>query len=262
MRVSVRRVWTMGRFGRALSVCAAVALSGCALLGDQDFDAAAEQAPLPSPVELRVAALEAEVARLEKENAELSGKLVSALREADQTTRAEQPPAPDLKDEPTAALTQPQAAPEISPAAVVAAADADRALADAPAKPVEPSPRLVQPSFASQEEAVFENEAGGAIKTASVLFGVHLASYRAVEEARTGWGNLQREFPDELGLLEPRLEPVSIEGRGDFLRLIGGGFSSQEKAAALCANLRGKGVYCAVTGFEGERLTFGNSAPG
>lgn len=51
---------------------------------------------------------------------------------------------------------------------MVAAADAGNALAAAPAAAVQPSPRLVQPTFAS-EETVFENEANDSIKTASVL---------------------------------------------------------------------------------------------
>ena len=120
--------------------------------------------------------------------------------------------------------------------------------------PVETSPRLVQPTFAS-DETVFENEAEGDIQTESVLFGVHLASYRQMEEARAGWRQLQRENPEELGLLEPRVEGVTVEGKGDFLRLIGGGFASQEKAMTLCAQLKARGLFCSVASFEGERLS-------
>jgi len=144
-------------------------------------------------------------------------------------------------------------------ATVVAAANADRALADAP-PPVEESPRLVQPSF-SEEETVFENEAGsGEIKLSSVLFGVHLASYKTMDKARSGWRELQRKFPDELGLLEPRVEQISIPERGVFLRLIGGGFSSQDKATSLCERLKTKGRYCAIAGFNGERLSLAEAS--
>jgi hypothetical protein len=89
--------------------------------------------------------------------------------------------------------------------------------------------------------------------------GVHLASYRHREQAQEGWRQLQRENPDELGLLEPRIIAVTIPEKGDFLRLIGGGFSSQEKAAALCTNLKQKGVFCTVSGFEGDRLALGGA---
>jgi len=136
---------------------------------------------------------------------------------------------------------------------VVAAADADQALADAPA-PVEQAPRLVQQSFAD-DDTVFENEApAGNLRVSSVLYGVHLASYKTMEKARSGWGELQRNFPNELGLLEPRVEKIDIPERGVFLRLIGGGFSSELKATSLCKQLKNKGRYCAVAGFGGKRL--------
>ncbi len=70
---------------------------------------------------------------------------------------------------------------------------------------------------------------------------------------------LQRENPDELGLLEPRIEQITVPERGKFLRLIGGGFSSEEKAAALCASLKQKGLFCSVTGFNGDRLPLAKS---
>ncbi|MEE2691887.1 MAG: SPOR domain-containing protein [Pseudomonadota bacterium] len=204
----------------------------------------------------RTAELEAQVAKLESENTRLT-KRVAQLEAASA-------PKPDKPAE-TAAAEAPApkpapATPLVKPEAVVAAPEADRALAGAPA-PVDSSPRLVQPSFASVEETVFENEAAGAIPLSSVLYGVHLASYRHEAEARSGWRKLQRENPDELGLLEPRVEKVSIEDRGEFLRLVGGGFTTQEKASALCARLKSKGVYCSVTSFDGQRLSLsdGNS---
>ena len=88
-----------------------------------------------------------------------------------------------------------------------------------------------------------------------MLYGVHLASYRHVEDARAGWRKLQRENPDELGLLEPRIEEITIKGRGQFVRLIGGGFSTRDKAEQLCSRLRAKRLYCAVMDFEGQRLS-------
>ena len=89
---------------------------------------------------------------------------------------------------------------------------------------------------------------------------MHLASYRRAEEASAGWRKLQRDFPDELGLLEPRIEKVTLADKGVFLRLVGGGFSSRDKANALCASLSAKGVFCRVANFGGDRLSMTDEA--
>lgn len=201
---------------------------------------------------MQIASLEAEVARLKSQNARLANEVLALQREKDraanaqdeapdETAEASLPPAPQVIEE------------RITPPAAVVDDAASPALAQSDV-PVQNAPRLVQPAFASNE-TVFENEAEGEIRTESVLFGVHLASYRKMEEARAGWRQLQRENPDELGLLEPRVEGVTVEDKGDFLRLIGGGFSSRDKAEALCAQLKAKDMFCSVASFEGERLS-------
>lgn len=237
---------------------AAVALafvSSCA-----SFPGGEETPPLTASVQeveearMQVASLEAEVARLKSQNARLTNDILALQRERDRAAAVEAaasaedvadnlPPKPEFiaEDKETS-----------RPKAVV-----DDAASPALAKtdvPVETSPRLVQPTFASNE-TVFENEANGDIQTESVLFGVHLASYRHMEEARTGWRQLQRDNPEELGLLEPRVEAVTIEGKGEFLRLIGGGFAARDKAEALCAQLKENGLFCSVASFQGERLS-------
>ena len=144
------------------------------------------------------------------------------------------------------------APPKNSETIIVAAAEA--APLTSSAVTVEQTPRLVQPSFVAVEN-VFENEAtGNQLETSSLLFGVHLASYRKTSDAITAWKNFQRENPNLLGLLEPRIETVEITGRGVFKRLIAGGFTSEEKAADLCDDLKRKKLYCKVSGFNGERL--------
>ncbi|MEZ5891806.1 MAG: SPOR domain-containing protein [Parvularculaceae bacterium] len=232
---------------RAGAAAAFAMLSACASLpgfggGDEAPSAAAVEA---ETARTQIASLEAEVAKLKSQNARLSNEVLALQRERDRQANADPvalPPAPEV-------LTE-QPAPKSN--AVV-----DDAASPALAKtgvPVQQAPRLVQPAFAS-DETVFENEAEGDIATESVLFGVHLASYRHEAEARAGWRQLQRDNPDELGLLEPRVEPVTVEGKGDFLRLVGGGFASREKADALCGQLKSKGLYCSVTSFEGQRLS-------
>ena len=208
--------------------------------------------------------LQTEITQLKAENARLQTEVRSLQRGKAQAEEAAIALA--ANDFPIIAEAAPVASSEVeknvAKTTVVAAADADRALADAP-PPVEDSPRLVQPSF-SEEETVFENEAtSGEIRLTSVLFGVHLASYKTMNKARSGWQELQRKFPDELGLLEPRVEEVTIPERGVFLRLIGGGFSSQSKATSLCERLKSKGRYCATASFDGERLSLaGTTASG
>ncbi|MEQ1929842.1 MAG: SPOR domain-containing protein [Parvularculaceae bacterium] len=265
------RVRRLDRGGLRLAAMAVfcLSLSACGLFEKELGIAGEAAAAVPDPRETRIAALETELASAQAQNAQLEKKVSEFERRKAEELGAVQAAAvepPTLKDEPGSALAAEAAPlmlqpPEIKPETVVAAADADRALASAPAAPVESAPRLVQPTFASQQ-AVFENEADETIKTTSVLFGVHLASYRHAEEAKAGWVKLQRDYPDALGLLEPRLERVEIEGRGAFLRLIGGGFASEEKAAALCAALKALGAYCAVAGFEGERLSFAEHKSG
>ncbi len=239
---------------------------GCATFGgdDRKLKAAAQASELETARDQK-AELLAEVAGLKAENARLQTRLMelerkAAAAERTQLALAANPPA-ELKDSPSPELSVKQS-PSTAPAApVVAAPETIFDLPDAPV-PVDDAPRLVQPTFASTEQ-IFENEAkSGEIEMSSVLWGVHLASYRHTEEAATGWKKLQRENPDELGLLEPRIEKVNIEGKGEFLRLVGGGFSSRQTATALCNNLEVKGLFCRVSKFGGDRLSMADATNG
>ncbi|NWG93573.1 MAG: SPOR domain-containing protein [Parvularculaceae bacterium] len=234
---------------------------GCAILtGKPDPDVVAAQATELDSMRAQRMALQSEVDKLKAENEALSAKVAELQKKTARLAALEPAPTQEkpaegaLKEGPPSAAAAADS-PSTAPAApVVAAPDADVSLPDAPV-PIDDSPRLVQPSFASTEQ-IFENEAAsGAIKMSSVLWGVHLASYRLPDEASAGWKKLQRENPDELGLLEPRVEKVTLEGRGHYLRLVGGGFSSREKAKALCDKLAAKGVFCRVANFGGDRLS-------
>ncbi len=245
-----RRLPAARRLLGALALCGV--LSACASLpGGRSAPTAAEIDAETARTEL--ASLEAEVARLKSQNARLANEVLALQRERDQAEAEERamedaadqeaslPPAPTFTVGDNAPLR-----PVVDDAASPALAQTD--------VPVQTAPRLVQPTFAS-DEIVFENEAGGEIRTASVLYGVHLASYRQLDDARAGWRQLQRENPDELGLLEPRVDDIVVDDKGAFLRLIGGGFSSRDKAEALCAQLKSRGLFCSVAGFNGERLS-------
>ena len=254
------------RPARLISTLSAILfLSACSTLGGGEKSAAIAETTPSEEAQVRIAALEVEVSRLKSDNARLVATLLEKTRENEKLARnaTQTNAAAERQDEQP--VTEPQQVMELSPTLTPPPIRETRSVgngnapqADDSDVPVEEAPRLVQPTFASTEE-VFESEANGEIETQSVLFGVHLASYRKVEEAREGWRKLQRDNPDELGLLEPRVAQVNIPGKGVFMRLIGGGFSSQEKAMALCQSLKQKSLYCSVSGFEGERLSLASN---
>lgn len=248
---------------RSLGLVGALSLlQGCALLSSgPDPDIVASQTSEIELLRAENTKLQSEVEQLKTAKGELETKVAGLEKKAARLAALEPPaPAPEkpaegaLKEPPSTGLVASKN-PSTAPAApVVAAPNVEVALPDAPV-PVDDSPRLVQPSFASTEQ-IFENEASSSeIKRSSALWGVHLASYREPDEASAGWKKLQRENPDELGLLEPRVERVSVEGKGVYLRLVGGGFSSRDTAKALCDKLAAKGVFCRIANFGGDRLS-------
>ena len=249
--------------------CSLILLSGCSTLGigASSADVTANQSSVDTLLADNVQ-LQAEIARLKSDNARLSRE-VSELERVKTAALAKKPspvkePEEPVIDDGGIELTEVPLTPSSTIASepketVVAAANADATLPDAPV-PVDDAPRLVQPTFTSSEQTVFENEAEGQpVQVANGLWGVHLASYRKPGEAKIGWRKLQREHPDELGLLEPRIERVSVKDKGEFLRLIGGGFSAEDKARALCTRLKGKGMFCNIANFGGERLSFADA---
>ncbi|MEM8773074.1 MAG: SPOR domain-containing protein [Pseudomonadota bacterium] len=248
------------RIAKSLSlIVLSATLSACATFSNDDV-ARASSDDLAF-VQAKAVELETELARAKTENARLANQVLDLQRENEKLKTAQAAPAKAPTPKPVAQETSEDAgAPPVL--ALRDETDLPDAVVDNPETPdmqgadvpVETSPRLTQPTFASTD-AVFENDADAARRSASSLFGVHLASYRKPAEAREGWRKLQRENPDELGLLEPRLDAIELPERGLFLRLIGGGLSSQDKALELCANLKAKGLFCSVSEFEGERLS-------
>lgn len=73
---------------------------------------------------------------------------------------------------------------------------------------------------------------------------VHLASYRYVENAETGWTQLLSKHGDLLGSLGPMINRVEIPGKGTFYRLKAGPVDSLDAAKRLCAGLKARGAYC------------------
>jgi len=89
----------------------------------------------------------------------------------------------------------------------------------------------------------------------SLRHGIHLASYRLMENAESGWWELKARFPSVLDDLEPRLEIAQIRSQGEFLRLKAGPYDSANEAISACAVLESVQVFCQPVDFSGQPLT-------
>jgi hypothetical protein len=99
------------------------------------------------------------------------------------------------------------------------------------------------------------NELAETMESRSVLFALHLASYRTEASAEAGWRVLTAEEPGALTGLHPRIETVDLgPERGIFLRLKAGPLDSRAEAASRCATLESDGYYCQAVDFEGQDI--------
>ena len=90
--------------------------------------------------------------------------------------------------------------------------------------------------------AIVPAESASAGQSGPVM--VHLASYRYVENAETGWTELLGKHGDLLGGLGPMINRVEIPGKGTFYRLKAGPVDSLDAAKRLCAGLKARDTYC------------------
>lgn len=90
--------------------------------------------------------------------------------------------------------------------------------------------------------------------TAGGRYGLHLASYRVIDNAYRGWDILLGRHVQELGLLEPRIAAEDIPGLGLHYRLKAGPLATREEAVSLCERIKAGGDYCAVMAFDGNPL--------
>lgn len=88
----------------------------------------------------------------------------------------------------------------------------------------------------------------------SLLYGVHIASYRTLEHALQGWETMRTMLPGTLGTLEPRVEEADLGERGLYLRLKAGPFTTPQAAEAACRALTESAIYCQVMAFTGAPL--------
>ena len=116
-----------------------------------------------------------------------------------------------------------------------------------------PAPPIAEPAVVPADDT--ELTMPEAVSDARSLYhAIHIASYRDRETAREGWRTLRAMFPDVLGHLTARIEPVDIDGQGHFLRLKAGPFLSSQAAGDACAPFRAASVWCATVDFTGDAL--------
>ena len=73
---------------------------------------------------------------------------------------------------------------------------------------------------------------------------VHLASYRDVSEADTGWGELMSQHGDLMNGLHLAINRVDVPDKGTFFRVQAGELADLSAATALCDQLSARGAYC------------------
>ncbi|GAB4526020.1 MAG: hypothetical protein Tsb0010_09540 [Parvularculaceae bacterium] len=100
------------------------------------------------------------------------------------------------------------------------------------------------------------------LATGSVMPAIHLASYRRLEMAESGWRQLASKYDAVLGAVSPRAEVADLGERGIFYRLKGGPFPSRDAAERACAAIREGGDFCRVTTFDGAPLRVASGGSG
>jgi len=88
----------------------------------------------------------------------------------------------------------------------------------------------------------------------SLRHGIHLASYRLLENAQSGWAELQVRHGTVLGDMHARLETTHLDGRGTYLRLKAGPYDNARDAAEACRVIQESDEYCMPVDFSGQPL--------
>ncbi|MCF8878788.1 SPOR domain-containing protein [Hyphobacterium sp. SN044] len=88
----------------------------------------------------------------------------------------------------------------------------------------------------------------------SLLYGVHIASYRTMDHVVQGWETMRAMLPDVLGPLQARVEAADLGERGVYLRLKAGPFATRADALSACTELSQSAIYCQAMAFTGDPL--------
>lgn len=84
-------------------------------------------------------------------------------------------------------------------------------------------------------------------------YGVHLASYKALENVEKGWAALKKNHRALLANLEPYVRNFDNSSKGGaYKRLIAGPIASNAQADKLCKKLKQSGVWCQAVSLDGR----------
>ncbi|MBL4836896.1 MAG: SPOR domain-containing protein [Kordiimonadaceae bacterium] len=84
-------------------------------------------------------------------------------------------------------------------------------------------------------------------------YGVHLASYKALENVEKGWAALKKDHKALLANLEPYVRDFNNSSKGGaYKRLIAGPIASNAQADKLCKKLKQSGVWCQAVSLGGR----------
>ncbi|MBM3570015.1 MAG: SPOR domain-containing protein, partial [Alphaproteobacteria bacterium] len=75
-------------------------------------------------------------------------------------------------------------------------------------------------------------------------FAAHIGSFRSEADAAKAWTGIKSAHAGLLGGREAWFEPVSLPGRGDWVRIVIDGFGDAAAAVKFCAGLKAAGVAC------------------
>jgi len=107
-----------------------------------------------------------------------------------------------------------------------------------PAQPATPGTAMTEPQSAEKKPAK------EAAKPSGPQPAVHLASYRSVKRAESGWLQIKRAQSKLLGSLDHEVDKVTLGSKGTYYRLKAGPLPSTEDARALCRQLKQRRQYC------------------
>ncbi len=77
--------------------------------------------------------------------------------------------------------------------------------------------------------------------------GIHLASYRSVQQAERGWAQIRRAQQNILGDMPHVVSRISLQGKGTYYRLKAGPVESESAARELCGQLKRRRQFCEPT---------------
>lgn len=96
--------------------------------------------------------------------------------------------------------------------------------------------------------------AAGSRNAGAGTYGLHLASYRSLDQLGSGWQQLQTLYPELLRGLGAISVVLDIPGMGGtYHRLIAGPVADELAASGLCEALKARREYCVVAEFDPDR---------